>query len=840
MRLLAHPRLRPYLGLVASPGFGTVDESLENQLPARYQIRSLLGRGGMATVYLAHDAKLDRAVAIKVMHPEFAESVGSDRFLREIRVTAQLRHPHILPLIDSGGTDDFLYYVMPFIEGGSLRDHLSKEGMLDLSEATRIASEIADALITAHDHQIVHRDIKPENVLLDSGHAVVADFGIAKGLSGTDGGSTTGAMIAVGTPAYMSPEQAGGEPSIDHRSDIYSLGCVLYEMLVGEPPFSGPSAQVVLARHVSQHPLPVRAVRSTIPEDLDSAVSRALNKSPADRFATAEEFRAVLQRISVDREPAAPNLMRRLALAVAAVAVLVVVVIGRPSGSGTPAPDPAKIAVLGFTYTGVDEALAAFAQNLTGRVIDGLSAIEALSVVSPRGVAPYADKSIPVDSIARALGVGTLVDGTVESFGLSVRIRFQVIDGETGEQVGSGFAEADLPHRHLLVDAVADTLIRLLQLELGPAIRWRTRLLQTQSLEAFEHVQWADERNKEFGSAFDAGDFTLADQMLDAEDSLLQRAERHDPNWVEPTARRAGLWESRFKLARARGDTSTMGLLLSGLERADQAVAKAPADPLARQRRGGLRYWLWVFHRPPDPDSAAGLIRAAETDLRDALFGSPDHAAVLRTLSELMAGTGRVLQAIDYVEQAYESDPYLENLAEVLLRLFDYNFEIKRDEAASRWCLEGAARRPTAMFAHCQLRLMAWGTTSTLDLARAHALKEETLAYYPSSMRATFEPVLDLLVAAVAARTGREAEARSTIERARRSAPRNLGFVVHEAGVLAILGYTTEAVAVVRAFVAENPDAASAVLRARELDALKRVPGFEASITDAARPPSTR
>jgi serine/threonine protein kinase len=241
----------------------------------------------MATVYLAEDLKHHRPVAVKVLHPELGAVLGGERFLREIELSARLTHPHILPLHDSGNADGFLFYVMPYVEGESLRDRLTREKQLPLDDALRIAREVADALSYAHARGVIHRDIKPENILLESGHAVVADFGIARAVSAAGGARLTETGLAVGTPQYMSPEQAAASGDLDGRCDLYSLGCVLYEMLAGHPPFQGSTAQELLARHATDPMPPLRTGRTTIPEGVEAAVAKALAKVPADRFATA-------------------------------------------------------------------------------------------------------------------------------------------------------------------------------------------------------------------------------------------------------------------------------------------------------------------------------------------------------------------------------------------------------------------------------------------------------------------------------------------------------------------------------------------------------------------------
>src|SRR5437588_1014074 len=269
----------------------------------------------MATVYLSRDLKHGRKVAIKVLGPEIAAALGPERYLREIEVAARLTHPHILPLHDSGEAAGFLYYVMPYIESESLRDRLEREGPRPLEDALRITREVAGALGYAHSHDVVHRDIKPENILLSGGEAVVADFGIARAITQAAGTRLTETGIPVGTPAYMSPEQASGGGPIDGRSDVYSLACVLYEMLVGEPPYTGPSAQVVIAKRFTDPVPSVRRLRDTIPPTMDAAITKALAKAPTDRFATAAQVGAALM---PSVAPARPRRSaRRLFVAVA-------------------------------------------------------------------------------------------------------------------------------------------------------------------------------------------------------------------------------------------------------------------------------------------------------------------------------------------------------------------------------------------------------------------------------------------------------------------------------------------------------------------------------------------
>ena len=268
----------------------TASERLAGSLSDRYRIERELGRGGMATVYLAEDIRHRRHVAIKVLHPELSAVIGPERFLKEIELTANLQHPHILPLFDSGSADGLLYYVMPFVEGETLRERLTRERQLPIADALRIATDAADALEYAHKRNVIHRDIKPENILLQDGRPLVADFGIALAVEQAGGARMTQTGISLGTPQYMAPEQAMGDKAVDHRADIYALGAVVYEMLSGTPPFTGPNAQAIVARVITEKPRSLTAMRDTVPPHVDNAVYEALQKLPADRPASAREF----------------------------------------------------------------------------------------------------------------------------------------------------------------------------------------------------------------------------------------------------------------------------------------------------------------------------------------------------------------------------------------------------------------------------------------------------------------------------------------------------------------------------------------------------------------------
>jgi serine/threonine-protein kinase len=452
-----------------------IPASLQTALADRYRLERELGAGGMATVYLAHDLRHDRQVALKVMHASLGAAIGSDRFLREIRILAQLQHPHILPLHDSGDAGGHLYFVMPYVEGESLRDRLNRTPQLPLDEAVGIVREVADALAYAHRHDVVHRDIKPENILLSSGpeagggggHALVADFGIARAVAVTSDKTLTEAGLAVGTAAYMSPEQCVADRSIDGRADTYALGCVLYEMLAGHPPFQGSTAQAVLARHTLDPVPPLRTIRPELPEAVERAVAKALAKAPADRFPSSTAFSAALTR--GERPAGGVSRAARLTLAVAGglvvLAVGYVLLFRRPA-----AVEPARsIAVLAFSNVGGDPANEPFSDGIADELTTALGTIDELSVTARTSAFSFKGKELSAREIGRRLQVRYIVEGAVRRAEGRVRVRVDLIDVASGRELWSGNFEPDpLNHDVFAVqDSVARSVARELRVKLS-------------------------------------------------------------------------------------------------------------------------------------------------------------------------------------------------------------------------------------------------------------------------------------------------------------------------------------------------------------------------------------
>ncbi|MBX9927735.1 MAG: serine/threonine protein kinase [Gemmatimonadaceae bacterium] len=404
-------------------------ETLRSALADRYAIEREVGRGGMATVYLARDLKHARNVAIKVLDPELGAVLGVERFLAEIRVTANLQHPHLLPLFDSGEAGGLLFYVMPFIEGESLRARLDRERQLSVEEAIRIGTALADALDFAHGHGVIHRDLKPENILLQAGHPVIADFGIALAVSNAGGSRVTQTGLSLGTPQYMSPEQAMGERTLDARSDQYSLAAVIYELLTGEPPHTGPTPQVVLSRLLTESPRSVRTTRAAVALSTDAALTRALSKAPADRFASVRAFADALRESA---RPAEDRPASRRGLAVLAGVTLIAVIsalawFARPRAAVL---DPQTIALLPATTTGADAA--AMALRFSDAVVQSTATLGWVTVKS--AAAPAASDAAAAEEARRA-GAAVAVVPVIRSAGSALELGVRVLDAKTGAVV---------------------------------------------------------------------------------------------------------------------------------------------------------------------------------------------------------------------------------------------------------------------------------------------------------------------------------------------------------------------------------------------------------------------
>ena len=417
-------------------------QRLRDSLAGSYTIDRELGRGGMATVYLAQDCKHDRVVALKVLHPDLAASLGPDRFLREIKLAARLNHPHILPLFDSGASDGFLYYVMPYVEGESLRERLDREQQLSVDDALHHTRAIASALDYAHRQNIVHRDIKPENVMLYEGEAMVMDFGIAKAVSAAGSETLTQTGMMVGTPAYVSPEQAAGETNLDGRSDQYSLACVLYEMLTGERPFTGPTAQAVLAKRFTETVKPLREVRKNVPEYVERAVSRAMS---TDVDGTVRDFGDV--RAGAGFGLTTPNETPTVPQPVVSAAK--------------------SVAVLPFANMSNDPENEYFTDGMAEEIINALTKIQSLRVASRTSSFAFKGKNEDIGEIGRKLKVSTVLEGSVRKMGNRLRITAQLVNVADGYHLWSERYDREMEDVFAIQDDISQAIVVALRVILS-------------------------------------------------------------------------------------------------------------------------------------------------------------------------------------------------------------------------------------------------------------------------------------------------------------------------------------------------------------------------------------
>jgi serine/threonine protein kinase/tetratricopeptide (TPR) repeat protein len=457
---------------------------LQSSIADRYTLEREVGRGGMATVFLAQDPRYRRSVALKVLHPELTLSLGSERFLREIQIAARLQHPHIVPLYDSGQAGDLLYYVMPFIEGESLRQRLEREHQIPLEDAVRIARAVATALDYAHRQQIVHRDIKPENVMLHEGEAMVTDFGIAKAVTAAVAGNLTQTGTAVGTPTYMSPEQAGGETNLDGRSDIYSLGAMLYEMVAGSAPFVGPTTQAIIAKLFTEAVPPLKDRREGVPPWLDQAIMKALAKEPAGRYATAAQFAQALT---------------------------------WPTGGSTPPGMPAgssagkSIAVLPFVNMSNDPDNEYFTDGIAEEIINALSKIQSLRVASRTSAFAFKGKNEDIGEIGRKLKVITVLEGSVRKAGNKLRVTAQLVNVADGYHLWSERYDRQLEDVFAIQDEIADSIVKALRVMLSPEEKRAIEKAPTENVEAYDYYL----RGLQFAHQFRRAGIQFARRMFE-------------------------------------------------------------------------------------------------------------------------------------------------------------------------------------------------------------------------------------------------------------------------------------------------------------------------------------
>jgi serine/threonine-protein kinase len=594
-----------------------LQQRLESGLRERYAVDRPLGEGGMAVVFLARDLRHERTVAVKVLRPEISAEIGAERFLREIKMAARLTHPHILPVFDSGESDGLLFYVMPNMEGHSLRHRLDREGQLPLEDALRIAREVASALDYAHRHEVMHRDVKPENILMHEGAALVADFGIGKAISGGESLTRTG--LAIGTPAYMSPEQAGGEAAVDGRSDLYSLGCVLYEMLSGEPPFTGPTAQAIIAKRFVS---PVPSVRTTrdVPEAVDAAVSRALARTPVDRYRTGAEFADAIR-----------DILR-----------------GNGSRGQTPpevkgSAAPKAIAVLPLANMSADPENEYFSDGMTEEIINALSKVPGIHVASRSSSFAFkGKKDVDVRQVGEKLGVTSVLEGSVRKIGNRIRIAAQLVNVENGYQLWSETYDRQLEDVFAVQDEISRSIVEALKLQLAGA---GTQVVApTKSLDAYTtYLKGRFHFNK------------FSEQGLRKALDLFQSALLQDPAFARAYAGIADVW----------------------CDLADDWVA--PDDAYPRAKAAAER----ALQRDPDLADAMISIGKVLTwhewsfdegvrRLERAVTVNPNNSEAQWVLGTALPLVGRLPEAVEAVRRAVMLDPLRVEYAGWLTRFLLY------------------------------------------------------------------------------------------------------------------------------------------------------------------------
>jgi serine/threonine-protein kinase len=610
---------------------------LSAALAGRYKIERVIGRGGMATVYLADDLRHRRKVAIKVLEPELAYAVGGERFLREIEIAAGLSHPHIVPLFDSGDADGQLFYVMPFLEGESLRDRIERERYLPIDDAVSITRHVASALDYAHARNVIHRDIKPENILIYEGEAMVADFGIALAANAAQAPRITGTGLVVGTPEYMSPEQALDEGA-DGRSDQYSLACVLFELLAGEPPYTGPSPTSIIAKRLMDPVPSVRRLRGTVPAPMDEAIARALAKVPADRFVTAGEFAGALTAPAPSR------------------------------------PRATAVAVLPFRNLSADPENEYFADGITEDVIAHLSKIRALKVISRNSVMPFKQRTQSLREIGATLGATALLDGSVRRAGDRVRIVAQLVDGESDQHLWVETYDRKLDDIFAIQTDVALHIADALKAELSGEEQTRVRKEPTHDLQAYQLFL----QGRQFYIRY-------TPESIEQSIDYYDRAVARDPSFALALA----------NLAMSYIELAEHGAMAPDLahQRAESAVAEAlRIDPELGAAHCTMAYLRTV--RDYDWENA-------EAEFKRAIELSPSYGDAYDLYGRLCSALERYDEALQLLQRAQELDPLAHRIdvATMLIRAGRYDEAIARardaaevDPHARAWATLGWAK----------------------------------------------------------------------------------------------------------------------------------------------------
>jgi TolB-like protein/tetratricopeptide (TPR) repeat protein len=612
-------------------------ERLQAALGAGYRIERELGGGGMSRVFVAEELELGRKVVVKVLPPEMALGVNADRFRREIQLSASLQHPHIVPLLSAGHSEDLVWYTMPLIEGESLRAKLAREGELPVPEALRLLRDVADALAYAHEHGVVHRDIKPDNVLIAGRHAVVTDFGVSKAITAATGATNlTSVGIALGTPAYMAPEQAAGSAQVDYRADIYALGAVAYELLTGRPPFVGLTPEATLAAHVTQTPDPLSRHRAAVPGAVSAVVMRCLEKKPADRWQTSAELHMQLEALATPSGGMTPTgavpafvsrltgrrARSRLSLAAALVAVVALAYGGWRLAGSAGRDSSHSVAVLTFETIGVDTGAAYLAEGLADGISTSLSGLSRLKVVSRTAVRGLTRVSgLAPARLGEMLGVANLVGGSIQRAPGHLRVTVELVRAQSGEQVWTSRYDTTAQDILGVQTAIAEAVASAVAGRLLPAERTRVARRPTTDPEAYDHylrgnrLLWKEDEPAVLGAIAE-----------------YEAALRLDSMFTAARGRLAYAYGLALNYAYHPGGLTLDSVLARGLYVAGRALAEDSSNSEAWLGRGLV---LFLRGQPPDLALAPEVLRRAVTldPSNDAAHNW--YAVVLRRLGRL-------------------------------------------------------------------------------------------------------------------------------------------------------------------------------------------------------------
>ena len=709
---------------------------LQAALGDAYRIERELGGGGMSRVFVATEVALDRHVVIKVLPPDLAAGLNVERFRREIQLAAKLQHPHIVPLLSAGSADGLLYYTMPLIEGESLRAKIARQGELPIAEGIRILVDVADALSYAHSHGLVHRDIKPDNVLLSGKHAVVMDFGVSKALSSATGESSiTSIGVALGTPAYMAPEQAAGDPNTDHRADIYALGIMAYELLTGRPPFSAPTAQQVLAAQVVQQPPPITQTRTAVPPGLEALVLRCLEKRAADRPQTAGEVLGALEGMSTPsggmtptamtpavapKAVAGPRVRTSWIVGGVTVALIAAIALVFVRGGRVAAAGARSVAVLPFENLGGGDPGQSLADGLQDDILTQLTKISALQVTSRTSVREYRNTSKPVRQIGRELGVRALLEGQIQRTDKRVHVNVQLIDAGNDRQLWADTYDRELTAQNVFAiqDSIAHSVAEALRVQLTPAEAAAIAETPTTNMEALDHYHRGRELFLRRGS----------ENVDTAAPHSFERAVALDPQFG---AAWAGLAESRSWLIRMDLAYDTMPAL-NALQKAEALAPRAPETEMAR---GFYRYY------------AIGQYAPALTHFQAVQSARPSDVPSIAAISYILRRQGDWNGALQQELRVAELDPrdpaalwdlggtYLQlrrwgetrQVLERALVLYP-DYEAARTFLFGALVMSGDTARAAAFAKESQGHVSAW-TTATMDVAIAYFRRD-----YPTTL----------------------------------------------------------------------------------------------------------